>query len=288
MEILPRYLCLLALLLSSCAIDTVLEDTYKQRFISKGLTKTSIFDLQNQELLNIPAPTRKPVVAVYPTAFTDQTGQRKSNSEFALFSSALTQQPSAFLIRALKHASNGNFFIVVERVGLDNLTKERQIIRSTRQEHKEDNKVKPLLFAGLLLEGAVVSYDSNTATGGAGARWLGIGNSIQYREDAITVSLRLVSVSTGEILIEVLSQKTIFSYGQSQDVFKFIEMGTELVEVEIGASRNESPSIALMKAIEGAVLELINIGYERGYWKHEKIEITKPTCIDDDCSSLRG
>ena len=103
-----------------------------------------------------------------------------------------------------------------------------------------------------------------------------------YREDNITVSLRMVSVATGEILIEVLSQKTIFSYGKSEDVFKFIEMGTELVEIELGNSRNESTTIALMKAIEGAVLELINIGYDRSFW-NEKIEIEEFDCIDDEC-----
>ena len=128
-----------------------------------------------------------------------------------------------------------------------------------------------MLFAGVLLEGAVVSYDSNLVTGGLGARYLGIGSSMQYREDSVSVSLRMVSVATGEILIEVMSQKTIYSYGQSQDVFRFIEMGTELVEIETGSTRNESTTIALMKAIEGAVLEIINVGNTRGYWKYEEI-----------------
>ena len=259
---------LLVLLLSSCSINSVIDDTRQLRFDSQK-KNTNIFSLQSKELLNVQAPISKPVVAVYPTAFTDQTGQRKSNSEFALFSSAITQAPNNLLIRALKHASNGQFFRVVERVGLDNLVKERQIIRSTREELDEENKIMPLLFAGVLLEGAVVSYDSNLATGGAGARYLGIGTSVQYREDTITVSLRMVSVATGEILVEVMSSKTILSYGQSQDLFKFIEMGTELVEVEFGVSRNESTTIALMKAIEGAVLELIIIGYDKGYWKYE-------------------
>ena len=278
---------LLVLLLSSCSINSVIDDTRQLRFDSQK-KNTNIFSLQSTELLNIQAPLSRPVVAVYPSAFTDQTGQRKSNSEFALFSSAITQAPSNLLIRTLKHASNGQFFRVVERVGLDNLVKERQIIRSTREELDEENKIMPLLFAGVLLEGAVVSYDSNLATGGAGARYLGIGTSVQYREDTITVSLRMVSVATGEILVEVMSSKTILSYGQSQDVFKFIEMGTELVEIEFGVSRNESTTIALMKAIEGAVLELIIIGYDKGYWKYEKNEINEPDCNADCIANIRG
>jgi len=278
------------LLLSSCSIFNQYEDTYEQRFKSKDIVQIS--ELQSIELANVLKPVIKPVVAVYPTAFTDQTGQRKSNSEFALFSTAITQQPNALLIRALKHAGNGDFFTVVERVGLDNLTKERQLIRSAReQSSSEDDKKKvlrPLLFAGVLIEGAVISYESNLATGGIGARYLGIGSSIQYREDSVAVTLRMVSVATGEILIEVMTEKTIFSYGKSEDVFRFIEMGTELVEVELGNSRNESTTIALMKSIESAVLELINVGYDRSFWKHEEIKINKPDCDADCIADIRG
>ena len=151
------------------------------------------------------------------------------------------------------------------------MTKERQLIRSTRQEFEEDTKLKPLLFAGLLIQGGVVSYDTNTTSGGVGARYLGIGSNKQYREDTVHVSLRLVSVSTGEVLTEVLVSKNILSVGISQDVFRFIELGTELVEIEGGFTENESVSIALQRAIETGVLNIIIIGIERGYWEYEKI-----------------
>ena len=280
----------MVLLLSSCSTYDQYEDIYKKKFNEQN--NVHISKLQSKELANVKTPIKKPIVAIYPNSFLDQTGQRKSNSEFALFSTAITQQPSALLIRALKHAGNGEFFRVVERVGLDNLTKERQLIRSARETlgSEEDKKkvLSPLLFAGVLIEGAVIAYESNLSTGGMGARYLGIGSSIQYREDSVTVTLRMVSVSTGEILIEVMTEKTIFSYGKSEDVFRFIEMGTKLVEIESGNSRNESTTLALSKAIEGAVLTLINIGYDRGYWSHEKINIDKPTCNDNDCTSIRG
>ncbi len=263
---------LLVILLSSCSLARV-QDAYDDHMAKDFLRVASILELQSKELQEVQAPTIQPVVAVYGNSFSDQTGQRKSNSQFALFSSAITQAPDTLLIRALKHASGGNFFRVVERVGLDNLTKERQLIRSTREQfEKEDGKkpLMPLLFAGVLMEGAVISYDTNIRTGGIGARYLGVGSSTQYREDVLTVSLRMVSVATGEILIEVTSQKTIFSYGQSQDLFRFYEQSTELVELEIGMSENESATLALQKAIEGALLQLINIGYERSYWSYEE------------------
>ena len=266
------------LLLSSCSIFDQFDDTYEQRFKAKDVVQIS--ELQSVELFNVEKPKIKPVVAVYPTSFTDQTGQRKSNSEFALFSTAITQQQSSLLIRALKHAADGQFFVVVERVGLDNLTKERQLIRSAREQsatEKEKKKaLRPLLFAGVLMEGAVISYETNLTSGGAGARYLGIGTSVMYREDSVTLSLRMVSVATGEILIEVLTEKTIFSYGKSEDIFRFIEANTELVEIELGNARNESGTIALMRAIETAVLELIQIGYKKSYWilqpKNEGVE----------------
>ena len=270
-------LSLSALLVSSCSITNQLEDTYEQRF-SKDIA--TIQDLQSLELKNVPIPEVSPVVAVYPLSFTDQTGQRKSNSEFALFSTAITQQPNALLIRALKHAGDGKFFRVVERVGLDNLTKERQLIRSAREQsaNEEEKKkaLRPLLFAGILIEGAVISYEANLESGGSGARYLGVGKSVIYREDNITISMRMVSVATGEVLLEVLSQKTIFSYGKSEDVFRFVEADSELVEIELGNARNESSTIALMKAIEGAVLEIVNTGYDKGFWvlqnKNEGVE----------------
>jgi len=254
--------------LSSCAFKY--NEVIKEGGIPHIVIKNSVVvTLQSEELRTVLPAKIKPVIAVYANSLSDLTGQRKSNGQFALFSSAISQAPEAFLIRALKHAASGNFFKVVERVGLDSLTKERQLIRSTRDNFEEDNKLKPLLLAGLLMQGGVVSYDSNIKSGGAGARWLGIGTSKEYREDLVSVSLRLVSVSTGEVLMEILTSKSILSVGLSQDVFRFVDEGSRLVEIEGGVAENESTSIALQKSIEAGVLEMIKIGIERGYWEYE-------------------
>ena len=284
MEIRLLYSFLLAILVSSCA---VLNEN-KDLSLTRDILPANILDLQSVELAELPPAKKKPVIAVYRDSFQDLTGQRKSNSSFALFSTAVTQAPEALLIRALKHAANGNFFRVVERVGLDNLTKERQLIRSTRENFEEDQKLQPLLFAGLIIQGGVISYDTNIQSGGIGARYLGIGNSKQYREDVVTISLRLVSVSTGEILMESAVSKNILSTSISQDIFRFIEQGTELVEIEGGVAENEVGSIALQKAIETGVFNLIEIGIERGYWEYENIEIDEPSCDADCINSVRG
>ena len=284
MEILQRFLCLSVILLSSCAVINENRDLA----LTQHIESSAILNLQSEELKNLSPAKVKPSIAVYPNSFRDLTGQRKSNSSFALFSTAITQAPEAFLIRALKHAADGKFFTVVERVGLDNLTKERQLIRSTRQEFKEDNKMQPLLFAGLIIEGGVISYEANLKSGGLGARYLGIGTSKQYREDTVTISLRLVSVSTGEVLIETLVSKSIVSTNISQDIFRFIEAGTELVEVEGGIAENESVSIALQKAVETGILNIIYTGIERGYWEYDEIKINEPDCDAECIDNIRG
>lgn len=221
------------------------------------------------DLLNLPAAKVQPVVAVY--GFKDLTGQRKSVDNIASFSTAVTQGGTEMLIDALKTAGGGTWFRVVERQGIDNLVRERQIVRSTRQDVAkangvEPNGVGPLLFAGMIIEGGIIGYDTNMETGGRGARTLGIGFSRMYRKDVVTVSVRAVSVLTGEVLLNVQAKKSVLSYGSSGDVFRFYEQGTQLIEYEDGVGNNESVTYAVRSAIEAAVLELIYQGHDRKFW----------------------
>ena len=225
------------------------------------------------ELLNLPPAEQRPVVAVY--AFGDKTGQRKPKDNIADFSTAVTQGNVELIIDALKTAGNGKWFRVVERNGLDHLVRERQIIRSARQDfakregQEKFQELDSLLFAGMIIEGGVIGYDTNIKSGGRGARYLGIGATKQYRQDVVTVSMRAVSVLTGEVLLNVQTRKTVLSYGKSGDIFRFIEQGTELVEYEDGIGNNESVTYAVRSAIEAGVLELIYQGHRRDFWKIE-------------------
>ena len=282
------YLSLSVALLSSCAL--IIDPLENNLPPFQKIERPEIGSLLVPSLANIQHRNKKkPVVAIYAGSFIDATGQRRSNSSYATFSSAVTQAPDAYLIRALKHAGSNHdgFFEVVERVGLDHVTKERQIIRSSRQDNKEKQKLPNLMFAGLIMQGGVISYESNVKSGGSGARYLGIGMSRQFKQDTVTISLRTVSVSTGKVLLEVLVTKTILSASIDQDVFRFITDSTELVEIENGLVRNESINIALQTAIETAVLQTIKEGATRGYWNID--EKFKNINCDDACiSAIRG
>jgi curli production assembly/transport component CsgG len=235
------------------------------------------FETSDAEVLQQPQETKKVVrevpppqdgkivVAVY--SFRDATGQKKQQIGVASFSTAVTQGGEGILIKALQDIGDGQWFRVVERVGLDNLLKERQLIRSARDEAKDPSNLRPILFAGMLLEASIVSYDSNVRTGGLGWRWLGIGPSTSYNEDVVTISMRVVSTQTGEILLTTNVRKTLLSYQVGMATFKFFDAGTKAFENEIGMSSTEVGIFVLKSATEKAVEELIFDGEKKGLWK---------------------
>ena len=216
----------------------------------------------------------KITIAIYD--FPDRTGQRKPSTNFSQLSTAVTQGPEVYLIQALKMVSEGDWFTVVERKGLSSLVKERQLVRSTRElydgEKSANTVLKPLIFAGLIIEGGVVSYDSNVKSGGEGARVFGIGVSQQYRTDQVTVAMRLIAVQTGEVLMTVTATKTIASFQTGADVFRFFDMRTKALEIESGVAINEPTNYAVRSAIEYAVLQMIEKGEAQKLWKYKKGE----------------
>jgi curli production assembly/transport component CsgG len=220
-------------------------------------------------LATIPDLDGPPIpIAVY--SFMDKTGQKKTTDNLALFSTAVTQGAEVFLIKAMQDCKG--WFKVVERVGLDNLIKERQLIRNQREvyEGKEAKPLKPMMVAGVMIEGGIIGYDTNIRSGGNGARFLGIGASEKYRVDEIVISLRLINVSSGEIMLTNAVSKTIYSTQHNLGILKFIDAGTKAVEFENGIALNEPTTYAVRVAIEQAVLEMIIEGERKGYWKFKK------------------
>ncbi|PID69386.1 MAG: hypothetical protein CR989_02000 [Flavobacteriales bacterium] len=259
-------LSLLLVLLSSCAayfnqpLQTQPARLGEDTFISENLDSIT--------------PKQPIEVGVY--KFRDQTGQYKQTEAGISYSTAVTQGATSILIRALEESG---WFVPVERENVSNLLNERQIIRSTRQQYSQKNGKKvdetgdlpPLLFAGILLEGGIISYDSNIITGGAGARYFGAGASAQYRQDRISIYLRAVSTSTGKVLKTVYVSKTLLSQAIDVSMFRYVKI-KRLLEIETGVSQNEPAQLAVKEAIEKAVENLIIEGILDGLWQPKEGE----------------
>lgn len=225
---------------------------------------------QTQTLLaSLPAPTRPIAVGVY--GFVDLTGQYKPSETGQTLSRAVSQGGGSMLVKALQDAGSRQWFTIVERESLRNLLNERQIIREMRERYLGEQGVNPqalpaLLFAGVLLEGGIVGYDTNTLTGGAGAAFLGIGGRTEYRQDTVTVYLRAVSVRTGEVLTSVTASKTIASQSLGANAFRYVAF-KELLQAKAGITTNEPDQVALQQAIEKAVYSLVLEGAELSLWE---------------------
>jgi len=274
-------LSILVLTLSGCAISQkvgLLEE--KPKPMKQEMIK---------ELDSVPPPAKgRLTVAVY--NFSDKTGQRKATPGVASFSTAVTQGGDALLIRALQDVGHGTWFDVVERGNIDALTKERLIITQMRTAYEGANaqKLMPLQFAGIIIEGGIIGYDSGLESGGTGYNFLGIGPTTQYSKDVITISLRAVSVNTGKILATIAVTKTVLSTGDAIAIFKSIDPGSlssmikqigapntgsqsavaGIFQFESGITINEATTIALKSAVESAVVELIKEGERKGIWEY--------------------
>lgn len=243
-------------LLTGCSVadrerDAVLSTTSRPA----GLAVTSA---THGDLVKLPPPKGKIVAAVY--VFRDQTGQYKPSPDSS-FSTAVTQGAASLLNKAML---DSNWFIPVEREGLQNVLTERRIVRAIEAQQNGSNLVG-LLPASILLEGGIISFETNVKTGGAGARFLGVGASEQYRTDQVTVNLRAVDIRTGRVLVSTTTSKGIYSYKLGVDVFRFVSY-QKLLEMEVGYTRNEPAQLCVNEAIESALIHLIVQGIKENHW----------------------
>jgi curli production assembly/transport component CsgG len=225
-----------------------------------------------KEFDTIPGPATGKQLSVAVYSFADKTGQRRPQANVASLSTAVTQGAETFLIQALQGVGQGQWFDVVERVGIDNLVKERTIIKQMREayEGKDAKPLMPMQFAGMIIEGGIIGYDTTTTSGGAGMRIFGIGKQTQWSTDTVTVSLRMVSVNTGKVLSTVTVQKTILSTADSATALKFFDNATQAFEAEAGLTINEPGTYAVKAAVELGVVELIKEGERKGIWEFKK------------------
>lgn len=248
-----------SIMLSACSQPGLLPDLLERPPVVTPPSEAGV----NLELL--PPPKHRIPVAVY--QFPDLTGKNEPNDTIAVFSRAVTQGGSGLLIDSLKRAGNGRWFTVVERTSLNDLLQERQLVRATRQEYDKENAkpLPPILFAGLIMSGGILTYDANTMTGGLGANLLGIGANVNYRRDIVTVGVRVVSVQTGEVLTSVTTTKTVYSVALQGSTYRYVALHN-ILQAETGVTRTEPTQLAVRSAIDLAVYSTIVEGSLKNLW----------------------
>ncbi|MCF2908343.1 CsgG/HfaB family protein [Pseudoalteromonas sp. DL2-H2.2] len=244
---------LMMLLLSACSSIPVLPPPMAK---AEPLAATEVFS----ELKALPAPRGPIPVSVY--SFRDQTGQYKPQENVSSFSTAVTQGANSILMQALHET---DWFIPIEREGLQNLLTERKITRAAMQDKEASSSLPPLTHAKLIFEGGIISYDANIKTGGMGMEYFGIGASELYREDTISIYLRAVDVRTGQVLLSVATSKKVLSKEMRAGFFRYVSY-KRLAEAEAGYSENEPMHICVTQAIEKALTLLVHQGLEKGVW----------------------
>ncbi len=88
----------------------------------------------------------------------------------------------------------------------------------------------------------------------------------------MSVNLRVVSVLTGEVLVSVTTDKTIYSVGVNGTAHRYVGFN-RLLQIEGGVTTNEPRQLAVRQAIEKAVHAMVLDGAERGYWGFENAEL---------------
>ncbi|MFH0258617.1 CsgG/HfaB family protein [Vibrio rumoiensis] len=273
------YLVAIIMALTACSNSISIPDTEEE-------SKLMYRGVAYKDLINLPKPQGIIMVSVY--NFRDQTGQYRPQPN-SNFSTAVSQGATSLLTMSL---IDSGWFAPLEREGLQNLLTERKIIRAAQtkgEAFNQGNQLPSLQSANILIEGGIVAYDTNIKTGGLGARYLGIGASGQYRTDQITVNLRSVDVRTGKILSSVTTTKTILSYEVSAGAFRYIDY-KDLLEVEMGYTNNEPVNIALMSAIDTAVIYTVVKGIKNHLWNPASVdELNNPVFqryVDDKVEVL--
>jgi len=255
-------LCLAAasLAISGCAtVGQSGRDSFAERTSLAYFPKKT----QTQNLLNeLPPPQRPVAIAVY--GFTDQTGQFKPTTAGQTLSRAVTQGAGSILVNSLQEAGERSWFTVVERERLDNLLKERQIISEMRrrflgEEVTDPNALPALLFAGVLLEGGIVGYDSQSL--GASAF-----KFVAFRE-LLEAEAGITSNEPDQVALQQAIEKAVYGLvleGVELDLWKFQDMAA--AEALMSTYRAERDGVydaadvqkALRKAGSVAALNIVD------------------------------
>lgn len=100
-------------------------------------------------------------------------------------------------------------FVVVERAGLTSVQTEQQLGQSGSVSSETAAQSSRLIGANLIVRGAITKYNPNAGGSGLkvsglpGGSMLGLGGGVQSRKTTLSISLRLIDSTTGQVISTV-------------------------------------------------------------------------------------
>jgi curli biogenesis system outer membrane secretion channel CsgG len=202
-------------------------------------------------------------------SFYDKTGQFK-DSDRARYSKALTQGTQELLYHMLYKAFGPGVVVERENENMKRITQEYRLSHvykptANKKQVKQIGLIQRggpkggLFGADYMVTGAIVYYHVDRYSGGGGVNIDGIG--VHYRKAIarVGVELRLVNMSTSQIVWSTLEESWVSGTQVGADIFRFITAwGDEfLVTAEAGLAQQLPADYAFEICTASAVINMI-------------------------------
>ncbi len=206
----------------------------------------------------------KPDLRVTVGNFLDKTGQRK-DADRSRYSTVVTQGARDVLCHLMYKALGPNKVVERESKNLALIAKEYELGHKFNKKGTQIGIIQRggpkggLTGAQYLITGAIVYYHVDLISGGGGINIDAIGAHFKTAVAKVAIELRLVSMSTSEIVWSTIVENRVEGISMGADIFRFItSFGHEyLVQAEAGMAAQLPANYALHIGMEEGIASMI-------------------------------
>jgi len=202
----------------------------------------------SQLLAALPEPKERIPISIY--AITDSTGQFKADGGAS--STVVTQGSTEMLITALQRSRQ---FTILDRVRFGDLMNEQNLISSSRIAPGQGPELGALTGANYMITGSITEYQVSKETGGIGLVIAGKGGSTEYAKASVALDLRVINLTTGEVIWAESLKGEIIGEKVGLQLFSFL--GKNIVEFETGQGKQQVINLVVRTLLEEAVFKLV-------------------------------
>ena len=197
-------------------------------------------------------------------SFLDKTGQRK-DADRARYSTAVTQGAGDVLCHLLFKALGSRRVIERETRNIIMIQKEYELSHKYNKKGMQVGLIQRggpkggLCGAEYLVTGAIIYYHVDLISDGGGLNIDAIGVHFKTYVAKVAIELRLIDMSTSEIVWSTIVENRVEGISMGADIFRFItSMGHEyLVQAEAGMAAQLPADYALHIGMEEGIVSMI-------------------------------